>query len=93
MVLLAGSLYLGGVYEVFRTRVASGRLRGVAAMALGGLFLTAAVGPSRGAPLVVAAVSGLTLAGLLLVARAMELTASREDGSELRLDVDPLRWR
>lgn len=93
LVLLSAVLYLGGAFALFREAAARGRLQSIAALALGGLTLTAAAGPTRGPALLAAAVGGLTLTGLLLVARAMERTSQREHGADLRIDVDPLRWR
>jgi hypothetical protein len=92
-VLVAFVLYLGGAVALFRAATARGRLQGIAALALGGLALSTTAGPDRGTAVVVAAVGGVTLTGLLLVARAMEHTSQREDGTDLRIDVDPLRWR
>jgi len=92
-VVIAAVLYLGGAVVLFRTVTARHRLQGIAALALGGVLLTATAGPSRGPALVATAMGALTLAGLLLVARAMERTERGDDGPDLRIDVDPLRWR
>lgn len=89
---LAAVPFLGGGIALFTRRDAPARLAGLAGLAVGGLLLLAVAAPGGVAVVVAVALSAGTLAGLLLVARAMERTASREDGTDLRIDVDPLRW-
>lgn len=88
----AAAFLVGGGVALFRCRRRRHRLEGLAAMALGGLLLTLLSGPDRASAAVVATLSGLTLAGLLVVAAAMERTARRDAGTDLTLDRDPLRW-
>lgn len=93
LLMIAAALYLGGTFLVFRSQRRRGRLPGLTLLAGGGLLLLLLAGPAPGSAVPVAAISGLTLIGLLAVATALERTAHREDGSDLRLDTDPLRWR
>ena len=88
----AAAFLVGGGVALFRARRRRHRLEGLTALALGGLLLTLLSGPDRASAAVVAAVSGLTLAGLLGVAAAMERRGRRENGTDLPLDRDPLRW-
>lgn len=93
VVTLAAGLYVMGALEVFRGRRSARRLRGLALLAAGGLVLTLWSGPAIGPALVIALVSALTLAGLLVFARALERWGRGEQGCDLDLDQDPLRWR
>lgn len=88
----AAAFLVGGGVTLFRARRRRYRLEGLAALAFGGLLLTLLSGPDQAGVIVVVGLSALTLAGLLAVAGAMERAARRENGKDLTLDRDPLRW-
>lgn len=91
--IIAAVLAVAGATAVFRAARPGARLRGLAALALGGVLLVGLAAPDATTALVTATISATTLAGLLAVAGMLERRATRDGGDELDLSVDPLRWR
>lgn len=89
---IAGALLASGAAGIFRSPRRRGRLRGLAAVALGGLLLTFTSAPDGGAAMIATTIGAATLVGLLAVAWLLERAAEPAGHRDLDLQQDPLRW-